>query len=56
MAETLKQVLMMRDDLSSEEADDLINEAKAEIADGADIEEVLEEYFGLELDYIMDLL
>lgn len=55
MSESLKQVIMRRDDMSSEEADELINEAKEELAEGGDPEEILAEYFGLELDYIMDL-
>ena len=56
MAEPLKDVIMKRDGMSSNEADDLINEAKQAILDGEDPEEVLEDYFGLELDYILDIL
>ena len=56
MEETLKQVIMRRDNMSSAEAEELINEAKEELAEGGDPEEILAEYFGLELDYIMDLL
>lgn len=54
--ETLKQVLMRRDGLSSREADAAIAEARDEVLDGADPEEVLAEYFGLEPDYVFDLL
>lgn len=56
MHEDLKQVLMRRDGLTSEEADELINEAKERVAEGADPEEVLYDDFGLEPDYIFDLL
>ena len=56
MDETLKQVLMRRDELSPDEADALIAEAKQEVADGADPEEVLEEMFGLEPDYFWEIL
>ncbi len=56
MEETLKQVIMRRDNMSSAEAEELINEAKEELAEGGDPEEILAEYFGLEPDYIFDLL
>lgn len=56
MRETLRQVVMERDGLSADEIDELIDEAKVAIADGADPEEILAEYFGLETDYIFDLL
>jgi hypothetical protein len=52
----LKRVIMQRDGISEAEADDLIDEAKKEVMAGADPEEVLEEMFGLEPDYIFDLL
>lgn len=53
--ESLKQVLMRRDGLSTVEAQELIDEAKVRIAAGDDPEEVLAEDFGLEPDYIWDL-
>ena len=56
MAESLKEVIMRRDEISSDEADDLIEDARQAIADGDDPEEVLSEYFGLEPDYIFDIL
>lgn len=56
MCENLRQVVMERDGLSADEIDELIDEAKVAIADGADPEEILAEYFGLETDYIFDLL
>lgn len=54
--ETLKQVIMRRDKLTSEEADELIDAAREEIANGADPEEILYSDFGLEPDYIFDLI
>lgn len=56
MAESLKQVLMRRDELSAAEADELIARARERVHDGEDPEEVLEEEFGLEPDYVFDLL
>ena len=54
--ETLKAVIMRRDGLSEEEADDEIAAAKEAVAEGEDPEQVLENYFGLEPDYVFDLL
>ena len=54
--ETLKQVLMRRDGLTSEQADEEILEAREAVAAGEDPEEVLEDWFGLEPDYIFDLI
>lgn len=56
MDQSIKQILMQRDGMSSDDADDLIEEAKEAIHDGEDPEEVLSEFFGLEPDYIFDLL
>lgn len=57
MEESLLQVLMRRDGLSKEEALELIAEARAEVLeDGCDPEEVLACNFGLEPDYLWDLL
>lgn len=56
MDETLKQVLMRRDKLTPDEADELIAEAQECVAAGEDPEEVLEEMFGLEPDYFWDIL
>ena len=53
---TLKQVLMERDNMSSREADNAIEDAKQRVFEGEDPEDVLAEEFGLELDYIFDLL
>lgn len=56
--ETLKQVLMRRDELSSDEADEAIAEAREMLLSGeySDPEECLACEFGLEPDYIFDLL
>ena len=54
--ETLLEVLMRRDGLSKTEALEQIQEAREEVADGADPEEVLADVFGLEPDYIYDLM
>lgn len=54
--ETLKEVLMRRDRMSSEEAEAAIIEAAELVFDGADPEEVLADEFGLEPDYVFDLL
>lgn len=62
MFSELKKVIMQRDGLTSEEADEQIAEAKEalqeylaegdmEAADG-----VCQEYFGLEPDYLFDLM
>jgi hypothetical protein len=53
--ETLKDTLMMRNELSSEEADEIIEEMKGRIAEGDDPEEILLEE-GLEFDYVFDLI
>lgn len=58
----LKQVLMKRDNLSASEADARIEEAKnalMEYLDEGDFtsaDNVCEEFFGLEPDYLMDLM
>lgn len=54
--DSLKTTIMRRDGLSSEEADDMIEEAKQRIITGNDPEEILYEDFCLEPDYIFDLL
>lgn len=62
MTDTIKQVLMKRDKMSSQEADNLIDEAKTamyryiDTGHTDDAEAICEEYFGLEPDYIDELL
>ena len=55
--ETLKRVLMTRDHLTEAEADEAIEIAcKRVVEDGENIQDVLQEEFGLEPDYMFDLL
>lgn len=53
---SIREVLMRRDGLSGEEADELIAEAREELAKGRAPEEICEDWFGLEPDYIWDLV
>ena len=56
----IKSVLMRRDGLSAEEADELIEEARKDLHDrlaaGGQPFDICEEHFGLEPDYIMELI
>jgi hypothetical protein len=58
----LKLVLMKRDEITSDEADDLIKAARDELfelIDQGEIEEaenICENHFGLEADFIMELM
>ena len=58
--ESLKEVLMSRDGLTSQEADDAIVSARENLmerlGDGEIPYDICEEEFGLEPDYIMDLI
>lgn len=56
MAESLKKVIMRRDDLTSAEADEMIEDAREQVLAGEDPEEVLMNDFGLEPDYVLDIL
>lgn len=53
---TLLKIMMRRDGLSKEEAQEQIDDAKARVLDGEDPEEILHEEFDLEPDYVFDLL
>jgi len=59
---TIKEVLMERDGITAEEADVQIEEAKEAVLEYIDerdfegAEEVCNEYFGLEPDYLMELM
>ena len=55
-ASKLVQVLMDRDGLDRDDAERLVAEARRGVEDGEDPEEILHDFFGLELDYIYDLL
>jgi len=54
--ESLAQVLMRRDRMTPSEAAEAIAEARERVEDGEDPEEVLAQEFGLEPDYVFDLL
>lgn len=59
---SIKQILMERDGMSAEEAQDLINEAREELtylSAAGEMDEayhICETYFGLEPDYIFELI
>ncbi len=52
---SLKEVLMNRDEMSSKEADEMINEMHERVLNGEDPSEILYE-IGLEPDYVFDLI
>lgn len=60
--ETIKQILMRRDGMSAEEADELIAEAVEQLREYVKEEDlesafnICEEFFGLEPDYIYELI
>ena len=58
--ETIKQVLMRRDGMTEEEAELLIADAREDLnyrlSLGKMPDDICEEWFGLEPDYIFDLL
>ena len=60
MRKSIKEVLMQRDGLTGEEADDAIKEAKEEfnrlLEEGEDPSDICEDYFGLEPDYLDEFL
>lgn len=62
MDKTIKQVLMERDGMTAEEADELIENAKAQLqeyleeGDFAGYENICEEFFGLEPDFLNELI
>ena len=52
---SLLKVLMSRDEMTMDEANELIDEMKARVIDGEDPEEILYE-IGLEPDYVFDII
>jgi len=56
MTLSLKQILIKRDNLTPAEAEELIQEARERVHEGEDPENILHNEFGLEPDYIFDLL
>ena len=56
MSNEIVKVLMRRDNMSRDEAIDALRDARKLIDEGMDPEEILLMEFGLEPDYIFDLL
>ena len=54
--ETLRDILIRRDGMEPWQADDVISAARDRVWEGEDPEEVLLEEFGLEPDYVFDLI
>jgi len=58
--EKIKDILMKRDRMTEEEAEDLIDEAKTDLAERLEAGEIpydiCEDWFGLEPDYIEELM
>lgn len=58
----IEKILIERDGISKEEASDLVSQAKLQLAEYLDnddhesAEQICEEFFGLDPDYIFDLL
>jgi hypothetical protein len=52
----LKRILVERDCLSDQEANELIANAKLRVLEGENAEEILEYDFGVEPDYIFDIM
>ena len=60
---TIKEILIDRDGMSAEEADEMIRDAKADLEDRlgdpdtyGDPYEVCADHFGIEPDYLMELV
>ena len=49
-------ILMRRDGMERDAAEDLLGEAMVAVEDGQDPKEILEDWFGLEPDYLDDLI
>ena len=58
--ETIKEVLMRRDDMSEDDADDLIEDALDDLRQRLDksepVDDICEEFFGLEPDFLEELI
>ncbi len=52
----LHRVLMRRDGMTTEDVDAWIKAARQAVEDGEDPEDILHDEFGLEPDYVFDLL
>ncbi len=56
MNDSIAAVLMERDGYSESDARQAVQDARERVRDGEDPEEILYEEFGLEPDYVLDLL
>jgi len=54
--QSIVDVMMERDDMSEFEANKMVEDARLLVQQGADPEAVLQDCFGLEPDYIFDLI
>ncbi len=58
----IREILMTRDGMTADEADNLISEAREQLfnylaeGDMSGAEEICEEFFGLEPDYLFELM
>jgi len=52
----LVSIMMRRDGMERDDAEDLLQDARAAVEEGEDPEEILQDFFGLEPDYVFDLL
>lgn len=53
------RILMERDEMTREEAEELVEETREEVlaaADSCEVDDIMADYLGLEPDYIIDLL
>ena len=50
------RILMRRDGMERDEAEDLLQDARAAVEEGEDPEDVLADWFDLEPDYVYDLI
>lgn len=54
--ETLREVIKQRDNLTDDEFDELLESAKEDFDLGDDPEDILYNHFGIEPDFVFDLL
>ena len=52
----LVSIMMERDGMERDEAEELLRDARADVENGEDPAEVLADWFGLEPDYLEDLI
>lgn len=56
MTNRIADILMSRDSMSRSEAEEMVHDAKVRVLNGEDPEEILYDDFGLEPDYVFELL